>query len=359
LAVVGAGLIGRRHAAAIGAADGVELACIVDPSEPGRAFAGDCGVPHFATIAEMIAAGGVDGVLLATPNQLHAEGGLACIEAGLPVLIEKPLASSVEEAKRIVAAAERRRVPIATGHHRRHNPLIAKTKELIDEGRIGTIASVHGSTWFMKPEDYFDVDWRRQKGAGPVYVNLIHDVDLLLYFCGPVVEVQAMESNAVRGFEVEDTAVILLCFASGTLGTVNVCDTAVAPWSWELTARENPDYPATTQDCYWIAGDQVSLSLPNLALWSNSGKRSWWEPISATKMIFDFADPLVRQAEQFGRVVREGEKPLVTGGDGLAALTVIEAVKTSAAARTPVRLDCPGAGSPAVTSAQHNRRNLR
>ncbi|KKM01790.1 hypothetical protein LCGC14_1790920 [marine sediment metagenome] len=341
-AIAGAGLIGARHAQAIRAAHRTALACVVDPSEAGRIVASAHDVPWFATLAQMLDAGLADGAILATPNTLHADGGMACIDAGLPVLVEKPLASDIDSATRLVAHAKARGVALATGHHRRHNPLIAKAKALIDEGALGTIATVQGTTWFMKPDDYFAADWRRQRGAGPVYLNLIHDIDLLQHFCGPVAEVQAMESRAVRGFEVEDTAVILLRFASGTLGTVNVCDTAVAPWSWELTARENPAYPATGQDAYWLGGTHGALSVPNLALWTNPAQRSWWEPISATRMVFDFADPLVCQADQFADVILDGAAPLVSGRDGLAALAVIEAVKASAAGGGLTRVaTCP------------------
>lgn len=342
LCVVGLGLIGRRHVAAAEAAHGVTVSAVVDPAEAGRTFAAERDLHWHPSLEAMIDAGAADGVILATPNQLHAEGGLACLAAGLPVLVEKPIASDLADARRLVETAEARDIPLAVGHHRRHNPLIARARALIEEGRLGQIASVHGTTWFLKPDDYFDVEWRRRKGAGPVYLNLIHDIDLLQHFCGPIVEVCAWESNAVRGNEVEETAVMILRFASGVLGTVNVCDTAVAPWSWELTARENPAYPATGEDCYWIAGTHGSLSLPNLTLWTNPGERSWWEPISATRTAFDFADPLVLQAEQFGRVVRGEEPPLVSGRDGLAALAVIEAVKRSAATGAPVGAGTPG-----------------
>jgi predicted dehydrogenase len=330
IAVVGAGLIGRRHADAIAAANGVGMAAIADPSDAGRDFAEASGVRWHPTLEDLLNTGGVDGVLLATPNQHHAKGGLACVVAGLPVLVEKPIASDLASARRLVDEAEARGVALAVGHHRRHNPLIAKAKALLSEGRLGQIASVHGTTWFMKPDEYFEVEWRRRAGAGPVYLNLIHDIDLLQYFCGQVVEVQSMESNSVRGNEVEETAVTILRFASGVLGTLNISDTAVAPWSWELTARENPAYPATNEDCYWIAGTHGSLSLPRVAVWTHQGKRSWWEPISATRYPFDFADPLVLQAEQFGRVVRGEEPPLVSGRDGLAALEVVEAIKQAA-----------------------------
>lgn len=148
---------------------------------------------------------------------------------------------------------------------------------------------------------------------------------------GLIGKCHSAESIAIRGNEVEETAVILLHFAIGLLGTVNVCDSAVAPWSWELTAHENPAHPATTEICYWLGGAEGSPSLPNLTLSTNPGKRPRWEPISVTNMIFECTDPLILQAAQFGRVVRGEEAPPVSGRDGFAALAVIEAVKLSAA----------------------------
>ena len=338
IAVAGAGLIGRRHAQAVSVAEGVALGSIVDPGDVGAEVAKLHGVQHYRSLADMIAKDRPDGVILATPNQIHVENALDCIAAGLPALVEKPLATDLDGAARIVAAGKANNVPLLTGHHRRHNPLIARAKEVIDAGDLGQITAVQATTWFYKPEDYFDVEWRRKKGAGPVYLNLIHDIDLMRHLCGEVVAVHAMESNAVRGNEVEETAVILLKFASGALGTVNVSDTIVAPWSWELSARENPDYPATSEDCYLIGGTHGSISLPNLAVWSNRGTRSWWEPISSTKLIFDFEDPLIRQARQFAAVIRGDEAPLVSAEEGLKNQKVIEAVKTSAANGVTVSL---------------------
>lgn len=339
LAVVGAGLIGARHAQAITASSRAELVAIMDPAPHGGEVAVAHGVGWMTSLDDLFSNSDVDGVVLATPNQLHAVGALACIDAGVPVLIEKPIASVLADAKKIVAAAEAKNVAIATGHHRRHNPLIARAKQIIDNGELGTITTVHGTTWFYKPDEYFEVEWRRKKGAGPVYLNLIHDIDLFHHFFGPVTHVQAMESSLVRGHEVEETAVILLRFSSGALATLNVCDAAVAPWSWELTARENPAYPATGQDCYWVGGTEGSLALPNLAVWSNAKAKSWWEPISSTKHVFEFEDPLICQVDQFASVILDGAEPLVTGRDGLAALEVVEAIKTAAATGQMVTLD--------------------
>ena len=331
IAVAGAGLIGKRHVEAVLASGTARLSAIVDPAPLGRALAEKFGAPWYPSLAELLAKAKPDGVIVATPNQTHVACGLECVAAGVPALVEKPFAIDVASGEKLIAAARTAGIPLLTGHHRRHNPLIRRAKAEIDGGTIGRIVSVNAATWFYKPEDYFDIEWRRKPGAGPVFLNLIHDIDLMHFLCGPVHSVYAMETNAIRGNDVEETCVIALRFASGALGTLNVSDTIVAPWSWELTARENPAYPPTTEPCYLIGGTHGSLELPGLRLWRNREKRSWWEPIDATQLPFRFDDPLVLQVQQFAAVIRGVEQPLVSGADGLAALRVIEAVKQSAA----------------------------
>lgn len=95
-----------------------------------------------------------------------------------------------------------------------------------------------------------------------MFINLIHDIDLFRHLLGEIVAVQARESNALRGNAVEETAVILLEFASGALGTVTVSDAVAAPWSWELTAGENPAYPRQDQSCYQIGGTRARSPFP-------------------------------------------------------------------------------------------------
>lgn len=276
LAVVGAGLIGLRHIAACGPA-GATLACVVDPATSARDVALAQGVPWFPHLSDM-PDGVADGVILATPNRLHVDQALLCISRGLPVLVEKPIATDVAQAQRLVAASEAAGIPVLVGHHRRHNPLIAAAKAMIDAGRIGAVLSVQAQFWLCKPDDYFDVAWRREPGAGPVFVNLIHDVDLLRHLVGEVVAVQARVAHH-RGHRVEDTCVATLEFACSALGTVNISDTIPAPWSWEMTSGENPAYPPTGQACYMIGGSLGALELPRLRHWQHQGARSWWEPI--------------------------------------------------------------------------------
>lgn len=330
IAIAGAGLIGKRHTEAITATAGVKLHSIIDPSPSGRAHAKEVGADWHASLAEMFESDKPDGVILATPNQVHVENALECVAAGVPALIEKPLATNLQAGQDLVLAGERAGVPLLVGHHRRHNPLIAQAKAQIDDGLLGTLVAVHGMFWLMKPENYFDTDWRRQPGGGPIFLNLIHDIDLLRHLIGEIVWVQALSSNAVRGHDVEETAALVFRFDNGVLGTFSLSDTVVAPWSWELTASENPAYPPTGQSCYFIGGTHGSMELPNARLWSNQGKRSWWEPISATRYPVGREDPLVCQVMQFARVIRGEEAPLVPASEGLKTLQVIDAVQRSA-----------------------------
>ena len=338
LAVLGAGLIGRRHIEHVEAEAMADLAAVVDPTPEGEAIARKHGTRWFASLGEMLAVDKPDGLIIATPNQIHVANGLEAVAAGVPALVEKPIADDIASATALVEAAEAAGVALLVGHHRRHNPMIQAAKRAIDAGHLGQVLAVHAMCWFFKPDDYFDIAWRREKGAGPVFLNLIHDVDTLRYLFGEVASVQALESNAVRGNPVEETAVILLRFASGALGTVTVSDGVVAPWSWELTTGENPDYPRTSEGCYQIGGTHGSLAIPQLDLWRNKDKRCWTQPIAPERLPYERQDPLRLQVRQFCKVIRHEEAPLVSGREGLETLRVIDAVKRSAATGEIIRL---------------------
>lgn len=340
LAVIGAGVMGRRHVDAIVATGGAaRLHAVVDPADAAKGYAAELGVAWYPDPAAMIAGGRPDGAIIASPNHLHVEHGMDCTKAGIPVLVEKPISSSVRSARHLVEEAERTGVPLLVGHHRRHNPLIAAAKRALESGRIGAVVAVHAMFWLYKPDDYFAVEWRHLPGAGPVFVNLIHDIDLLRHLCGEIASVQALQSNRTRMSQNEDTMVILLRFAGGALGTVNMSDTVVAPWSWELTAKENPVYPPTDQSCYLIGGTDGSLELPGLRIWSGrGGGKSWTDELACDVLDVPGEDPLVRQIRQFLAAIRGEEPPLVPGREGLRTLEAIEAIKRSAEAGAPIDL---------------------
>ncbi|MEP3279922.1 MAG: Gfo/Idh/MocA family oxidoreductase [Stappiaceae bacterium] len=327
IAVVGAGLIGRKHIDVV--RKYAVLDAIVDPSPAAEALAASLGVSWFAEVEDYLVTGRPDGAIVATPNRLHWPHGGRFIATGIPVLVEKPLAESTSSAEKLVSLSRKANVPVLVGHHRRHSPLVKAAKAAIDAGDLGRLATVNAQFWLYKPQDYFDVEWRRKDGAGPTFINLIHDIDLLRHFCGDIVSVQAMESRAIRSFEVEDTCAAVLEFENGALGTVTISDTVVAPWSWELTAGENPAYPKTDMACYMFGGTRGSLSIPDLRHWKNPGKQSWWEPIEATNLTFEAADPVEEQFKHFLDVIRNDATPLVSAQEGMKNLQVLEALKNA------------------------------
>lgn len=334
IAVVGAGLIGRAHAAVVGATPGCGLSAIVDPAPGAGEIAAQAGVPHVVALDDLLARARPDGVVLATPNALHVPQALACIEAGVPVLVEKPIAPTVDEAARVVRAAEAAGVPVLVGHHRAHSPIMAAAREVVAAGLLGRLVAVTGTAMFLKPARYFDEGpWRREPGGGPILINLIHEVHNLRLLCGEIVAVQALASNAVRGFAVEDTVAISLRFAGGALGSFLLSDTAASARSWELTTGENPAYPRhDDEDCYHVAGTHGSLAIPTMRLrtYAAGGERSWWAPFESARVPVAHEDPLARQMAHFAAVLRGDVQPLVSARDGLANLRITEAIAAAA-----------------------------
>jgi len=220
IAVIGAGQFGRRHIATVQSSPGCELAAVADP-----AYSGD---KAYADYRRMLDEARPDGVIIAAPNALHAPIGLAFVERRVAMLVEKPVADTLAAARRLVSAADEERVPLLVGHYRRHNPLLEKARELVQDGALGRLVAVAALWLLQKPGDYYEVAWRREPGGGPLLINCIHDVDDLR-------------------------------FANGALGTVTVSDTAAAPWAWELTSGEYEFYPRQDENCYFFTGTEASL----------------------------------------------------------------------------------------------------
>lgn len=337
IAVAGAGLIGRRHVEEIVKCGATRLAAIVDPSPNARTIAAREGVPLYASLGELIGNAHPDGVVIATPNQLHVEQALECIAAGIPTLVEKPLAHTYAQGVRLCEAAERAGAKVLIGHHRRHSPILHKAVEIVRSGVLGPLVGVIGSAVFYKPdsEGYYDGvnAWRRQRGGGPILINMIHEVGNLRAMVGEIVAVQAVASNKTRGFEVEDTVAINLLFDNGALGTFLLSDTGASPRSWEQTSQENKAYASCDdEDAYSVIGAKGSLGVPTMRLryYERDEDRSWFKPFHTRVDRLEREDPLANQIAHFARVVRGEAEPLVTCRDGLNNLRVTDAIAEAA-----------------------------
>ena len=339
IAVAGAGMIGKRHIEEVDACDVAELTAIVDPGPARRALAQMYGVPLYPSLDDLFAAAKPDGVILATPNRMHVGGGLECVEAGVPVIVEKPIGDTVDAARRLVEAGEAAGVPVLTGHHRNYSPIMAKAREIVSSGRLGPIVGVTGTALFYKPDAYFDENdgWRREPGGGPILLNLTHEVNNLLSLVGDISSVQAVTSNATRGFPVEDTAAMIFRFAGGALGTFLLSDTAASARSWEQTSQENTSYSTYgDEDAYHIVGTRGSLSVPTMRLKVFEGERSWWAPLTTSTEDVGRSDPLANQVTHFAAVIRGEVQPVCSGRDGLKTMRVVDAVVEAARTGLPV-----------------------
>jgi predicted dehydrogenase len=338
IAVIGAGDVGMRHLQVIESLPGLDVVAIVDPAAGTEAYARQRNIPHFPIGHErMLDTIRPDAALIATPNAMHLPHALACIERGIPTLIEKPIADTLESALRIVEAAGRNKVPVLVAHHRRYNPIFDVARELIDSGGLGRLTTVHGSWFRRKPDDYFNARWRREKGGGPLLINFIHDLDCLRVLCGEIATVQALTANVARGFEVEDTAAVLLRFRNGALGTFILSDAVEAPWGWEQCAGENAAwYPQQPVDCYTLGGTAGSLTLPSLELWWNQSGGGRGDPMLRRRLQVVPQDPHVRQWQHFAAVVKGTERPKVTALDATRTLAAALAVFRSAETLVPV-----------------------
>jgi predicted dehydrogenase len=201
------------------------------------------------------------------------------------------------------------------------------------------VVSANVMAHFYKPAAYFDVAWRRQAGGGPVLINLIHDIDMLVYLLGDVHAVQGSLSSAVRGFEVEDTGAALLEFACGTQAVMTVSDTAASPWCWDLCAGEQSQYPRQNVQSHFLSGTQGALSLPDLALWHYTGERHWHHEMTREQSNLHEIDVYVQQLRHFRAVAERRETPICSTRDGWRTLQATQALLQ--AARTGQRHICP------------------
>jgi predicted dehydrogenase len=339
LALIGAGNIGRRHLQAIRPNPAYKAAAIADPTPAAEAFAREQGIPYFADAERMLDEVRPDGAIVATPNQFHLAGGLACIERGLPMLIEKPLADSLADAFHLTDAAERAGVPMLVGHHRRHNPILRKAAELIAGGAVGRVTAVACLWLARKPDEYYEIAWRREPGGGPVLINAIHDIDALRMLCGEIESVQAATADGARGFEVEDTAAAVLRFASGALGTLTLSDAVSAPWSWECNSQENPFYPWEPHGSLFVTGTRGALTVPGLEHWWHEPGQGWGDPLTRRRIPVTPGDSYVEQMRNFAAVIRGEAVPVVSGLEGARTLAATLAIKESSARGAAVAID--------------------
>ena len=292
--VIGAGVMGTNHARVLAGLPDVTLVGIVDPLPEHRTRAIEmAGCRAFASLQELIAEG-VDAVTIAAPTHLHHEVALACIARGIHIMVEKPIATTVEEGRDIVAAAERVGVTLMVGHVERFNPAVVAIKQALAGEDILSIGITRVGPF---PP--------RMSNVGVVIDLAVHDIDLIRWFTeSDIVEVQPQLSSAVA--EREDIALLQFRTASGVLAHINT--------NW-LTPFKARSVTVATRGKY-VMGDLLTRQVTECFGFKPDGS------YSMRHLPVGHDEPLRAELIAFLSAVRSGVEPAVSGDEGVASLEI-------------------------------------
>ncbi len=294
LGVVGVGVMGSNHARVIAELPGVEFVGVADPDRPQANFVaetlGCAAVGDLDALIEL----GIDAATIAAPTHLHHDLALACIRRGIHVMVEKPIASSAEEGRSIIAAARRANVILMVGHVERFNPAVAAIKEAIHGEDILSIAITRVGPF---PP--------RMSNVGVVIDLAVHDIDLIRWFTdSDIVEVQPQLSSAMA--EREDIALLQFRTASGVLAHINT--------NWLTPFKARNVHVATRKK--YVMGDLLTRQVTECFGFQPDGS------YSMRHLSVGHAEPLRAELSAFLTAIREDSVPAVTGEEGVASLDI-------------------------------------
>lgn len=357
VAIVGAGLIGPRHAQSVISSSSTELVGLVDPAPTGEATAAGLKTKYFPSVAALLASPHrPDAAIVCTPNHTHVSVARELLAGGVHVLLEKPVSDTLETGRSLLEfsrSPQCAHLKLLVGHHRRFNRYVRATKSVLEKGSLGRPIAVNGLWTLYKPDAYFASpgDWRasRARGGGVIPINLVHDIDLMHHLFGPITRVQAESTLPQRPsppHDADEGAALTLRFASGVVGTFLVCDATPSPHNFETGTGENPLIPRSPtghgSDFYRIFGSDATLSVPDMTRWSYDGwpEKSWAHPLSVEKIeLPGDAAPFDLQLAHFLDVIQGDASPSCSGEEGLQALVVCEAVREAMRTGQPVGID--------------------
>lgn len=305
--LVGAGAIGAAYIQAFGASARAQLVAIADSNGASAAAGAEkANCRAFECHKRMAAEMQLDAVVICTPPNTHPDIAIDLLEAGVNVLCEKPLSTSVAEARRMRAAAQRAGMILTMASKFRYVADVVKAKELVESGVIGEVVLFENAftsrvdmsrRWNSRPEI---------SGGGVLIDNGTHSVDIVRYFLGPLTEITVVEGKRVQGLPVEDTARIFVRNHSGVLGSIDL--------SWTI----NKELPAFIN----IYGSEGTISVG----WRESKYRrltdAEWTVFGKG---YDKVQAFQSQIDNFAGAIRGAEPLLITSDDAVASVEVITA----------------------------------
>src|SRR5215211_3848016 len=350
--VLGCGVIGPHHARAIAGLKSAEPVAVADVDlESAEELAGEYGCSAYASLTEMLSDADLDAVCVCTPSGMHAADAIEALKAGKDVVIEKPVDVTLKAVDRLIEVQRATGGKVAVVSQHRFDAATRAVHEAVTRGEFGRLTSGSAEVRWWRSQSYYDSGgWRgtwELDGGGVLINQAIHTIDLLQWLMGPVVEVTAYTGLlAHERIEVEDTAVAILKFAGGALGTI-VATTAAYPG---LTARitvQGGRGSAVIEDdelrYFHAAGEGKEGGAYGAGRGENeaeqimaryggaSGPGAGSDPGSLSMAHRD-------QIRDFVEAVREGREPSINLEEGRRPLAIIQALYESARTGGPVRI---------------------
>jgi predicted dehydrogenase len=353
--LVGAGKVSHLHAAALRALPESEFVAVCGRPTPGlAAFAAKYGVRAFTDVGEMIRSAGVQAVVVCTPHPAHAAPTIAAARAGVHVLVEKPMASTLADCDAMMAAAEAGGATIGVVSQRRFYPACQRIRRALDAGSLGPPVLGLAALLGWRGEDYYRSDpWRGSwagEGGGVLVNQAPHQLDLLLWYMGEVEEVFGYWANVNHpAIEVEDTAVAVVRFKGGALGNIMVSNSQNPGISGRVSVHGRNGASVGVQTdggSMFIAGTTTIADAAFNDIWTVPGEEAMpaqWR--AEDNALFASVNPMEHfhrlQIEDFLRAAINGRPPAVTASDGRRVVELFTAIYRATRDGGPVRLPVP------------------
>lgn len=337
--IVGAGVISTAHAVAIESLDGVRLVAVADPVESrGTTLAAAHHADWMADASALNDRRDVDMVVLATPSGLHAEQAIAAAHAGKHILTEKPMATTLHDADRMIEAASSAGVELAVIFQNRFHRDALRLKRAMEAGLFGRPVIGNALVHWHRSQEYYDASggWRGTwslDGGGALMNQSIHTIDLLQWIMGPIERIAAETATLAHIMETEDTACATLRFASGALGAIQgtTAAKADAPIRLEIVGTGGTGVLEGGRITVWEPERDVRDD--ELLTDRDREMTDGWQPDEP------FGAAHIRQWRAIVAAMRSGEAPPVPGEEAREAVRIIRAIYDAAASGQRQTLD--------------------
>ena len=337
--VLGCGLIAPLHCKCILGAKRAKLVAVSDVDlEKGKQLAGEFGVDFHPDYGEMLTRKDVHAIAICTPTSLHPDETILAAEHGKHIIREKPMATTLRNAERMIASCRDNGVKLAVIFQRRAAGVFPAIKKFIDDGRLGKILVGDAYIKYYRSQGYYDsAEWRGTwefDGGGPLMNQGIHIVDIIQWMMGGVQSVCGNAQTLARDIEVADTSVSIATYKNGAMGVIEGMTTVCPPMDHRIEIHG-------TMGTIMVEGERVT----KWSLWNEDEQKetnlleSDGEIKKLTSVQHEWCAGLYVQYQDFVDAIIEDRKPIVSGEDGIEALKVTLSIYESSRTGKLITLD--------------------